>query len=137
MKKGFTLVELLAVIAIVAVLAVFIVPNVLKTFKSSKEGLSRIQKEQILNAATMYINDTCINPISDEYECDSSWGSTKDVNGVIGVDDARIRLDTLVEFGYLDSQIADNCVCEAQDGACINIKRGIMSIDDLNCNFNN
>lgn len=37
MKKGFSLVELLAVIAILAILAIFVVPNLISLFNNSKK----------------------------------------------------------------------------------------------------
>ncbi len=37
MKKGFSLIELLAVIAILAVLAIFVVPNLISLFNNSKK----------------------------------------------------------------------------------------------------
>ena len=37
-KKGFTLVELLAVIAILAILVIIALPNVLKMFNDSKKN---------------------------------------------------------------------------------------------------
>ena len=37
MKKGFSLVELLAVIAIIAILAIFVVPNLVSLFNNSKK----------------------------------------------------------------------------------------------------
>lgn len=43
-KKGFTLVELLAVIAILAILVIIALPNVIKMYNSAK-------KEYILNGS--------------------------------------------------------------------------------------
>ena len=38
MKKGFTLVELLAVIAILAILVIIALPNVMKMFRDAKKN---------------------------------------------------------------------------------------------------
>lgn len=67
-KKGFTLVELLAVIAILAILAtitLFATGNILST---SRENLSDTQKESLERAAKIYYleegmdsNEECVN----------------------------------------------------------------------------
>ena len=50
-KKGFTLVELLAVIAILSILAVLIWPNVLNMFNSGKRDAFKIQVDSVIRAA--------------------------------------------------------------------------------------
>ncbi len=62
-KKGFTLVEVIAVVAILALLAVIAVPNVVKLFNSGKKDTMTIQENQVLDAAKLYIEDYCRNPI--------------------------------------------------------------------------
>ncbi len=53
-KKGFTLVELLAVIVILGLIAVIAAPLVLGTINSSKDSLSKEQKNRIIEAAKIY-----------------------------------------------------------------------------------
>lgn len=67
-KDGFTLVELLAVIVILSILALITVVSVNKTLTNSKNSLSKIQINNVVNAAkTYYINEgmnkdvTCVN----------------------------------------------------------------------------
>ena len=50
-KKGFTLVELLAVIAILAILMLLITPNVLKLFTQGKQDAFKTQVQRIWKAA--------------------------------------------------------------------------------------
>ena len=50
-KKGFTLVELLAVIAILSILMVLIWPNILKMFSGGKRDTFKIQVDSIIRAA--------------------------------------------------------------------------------------
>ena len=47
-KKGFTLVELLAVIAILAILVLVAVPNVLNMFNQAKKDTFLIEAKNIL-----------------------------------------------------------------------------------------
>ena len=50
-KKGFTLVELLAVIAILAILMLLIMPNVLGMFSKGKKDTFKVQVQSIIRAA--------------------------------------------------------------------------------------
>jgi type IV pilus assembly protein PilA len=50
-KKGFTLVELLAVIAILAILMLLITPNILNLFTQGKKDLFKTQVQRIWKAA--------------------------------------------------------------------------------------
>ena len=56
-KKGFTLVELLAVIAILAILILLVTPNILSMFNEGKESVFVQQGQRILDASnTKYVN---------------------------------------------------------------------------------
>ena len=57
MKKGFTLVELLAVIIILGVIAIIAVPTVYKVVKDSKNDLYEEQVAQIEGAAKRWAVD--------------------------------------------------------------------------------
>ena len=50
-KKGFTLVELLAVIAILAIIAILIIPNVIKLYERGREEAFEVQIRKIIKAA--------------------------------------------------------------------------------------
>ena len=59
-KKGFTLVELLAVIAILAILVIIALPNVLKMFNDSKKNAFMVQARKTASVAqehTVFSND--------------------------------------------------------------------------------
>ena len=46
-RKGFTLVELLAVIAILAILVIIALPNVLKMYNTSKKNIFLVEAKEI------------------------------------------------------------------------------------------
>ena len=71
-KKGFTLVELLAVIAILAVLVIIALPNVLKLFRNAKQNtfitevqnLVRSAEDKFLTSSLLSGNNTCFDSSS-------------------------------------------------------------------------
>lgn len=54
MKKGFTLVELLAVIVILALLAAMFIPNTIKILKDNNLKIYKIKENELLKAAKDY-----------------------------------------------------------------------------------
>ena len=64
-KKGFTLVELLAVLVILSLVAAICYPMVTKTINNQKSKLSEEQKNRIISAAKNYVASTVVG----ENEC--------------------------------------------------------------------
>lgn len=56
MKKGFTLVELLAVIVILGIIATIFVPNTIKVLKQNNVKIYKIKESQILKSVEDYVN---------------------------------------------------------------------------------
>ena len=67
MKKGFTLVEILAVIAIIGMLSIMILPGVIKLFNDSIDDAMKVTENEVLDAANLYLEDFCRNPIDDTH----------------------------------------------------------------------
>jgi len=67
MKKGFTLIELLAVVAIIGMLSIMIIPGVIKLFNGAVGDSMTVTENEVLDAANLYLEDYCRNPISNEY----------------------------------------------------------------------
>lgn len=57
MRKGFTLVELLAVIVILGLLSVLLIPNIQEMLKDSKKDLYAIQEQNIIDEAKNWVAD--------------------------------------------------------------------------------
>ena len=70
MKKGFTLVELLAVIIILGILSVLIVPKVVDTLNDSEEKTNLASAEGLLKAAEYKYQDNEIKGISESIKVD-------------------------------------------------------------------
>ena len=58
MKKGFTLLEMLAVIVVISILSLIILPNITGQFADKKEEISKVSQKIILSAAELYANET-------------------------------------------------------------------------------
>ena len=77
-KKGFTLVELLAVIAILAILVIIALPNVLSMFNSAKKSTFVTEVQSIYKQAqTDFINDS-IKSSGVKYYCSDPTDSNPD-----------------------------------------------------------
>lgn len=57
MKKGFTLVELLAVIIILGLLTIIAIPSIIGILNNEKKNISNSMKNIIINASSLYIED--------------------------------------------------------------------------------
>ena len=67
-KKGFTLVELLAVIAILAILVIIALPNVMGMFNQAKQNSFTTEiKEIFKQAEQQWISDSMMNTTSIDY----------------------------------------------------------------------
>lgn len=83
MKKGFTLIEVLAVIVVLGLLMMLTVPNVLNQIARNNEKTKAAMNKIINTAVELYLDDN-----SDDYP--------KNVNDVY-----CIKLEKLVNEGYL------------------------------------
>lgn len=76
-KKGFTLVELLAVIAILAILMLLVTPNVLNLFKEGQKDAFVTQVQRVWKAAeTQYLTDVMAGKTPGPYCSGTNAGET-------------------------------------------------------------
>ena len=110
-KKGFTLVELLAVIAILAILVVIAMPNVLGMFNSSKKNTFVTEVQNILKqAATDYVQDSLNYNANYNY---TSAGENK-----LSIETAKnynIQLDS--QGNVIKAQVWDTTFCYSATGS--------------------
>ena len=103
-NNGFTLVEMLVVLAIVAILAVFAIPNFTTILSENRNKAMQIQENNIVEAAKLYVQDYCLNPIDSTYTCDSTLTKkTDNPNGHLYyvVTTKNFTLAKLVSAGYI------------------------------------
>lgn len=80
MKKGFTLVELMAVILIIGLLCVFAIPAVVNQVGKKSEEVDQVTRDIIFAAAELYVND----------------------QNIVVPNCGDITIQTLIDGGYLD-----------------------------------
>ena len=92
-RKGFTLVELLAVIAILAILVIIALPNVMGMFNTAKENSFRTEiKEVFKTAEQQWIQDSMYNTGEQTYRrCSGCSGKSLSLSG-------RTELEYYIKF---------------------------------------
>lgn len=100
--KGFTLVEILAVITILSLLMVFVVPNFLSLLNKSKASTIDIQKQMIISAARLYVED-CNNLQNKNVTCNFTVTDEKTI----------INLNDLISNGYINEVKNKDKTCNA------------------------
>lgn len=91
MKKGFTLVELIAVVAILGLIAIIVYPSIGTVIRTSRESAYEDQKQIIIKAA-------------------KTWGTkTENVNNLTtDGTEYKLTVETLLDEGYItDDDIKD------------------------------
>ncbi len=97
-KKGFTLVELLAVIAILAILVIIALPNVMSLFNEAKKNsFANELKEIYKTAQNQWMTDSMINT-SDQYYSRVASGTTLKCDGTN--DDKTLQLSGRTQLHY-------------------------------------
>ena len=67
-RNGFTLVEIIATIAILSLLSLLIMPNIMKNYNQSKIDAITIQKNKLVEAGDIFLDDYCKDAINSSYK---------------------------------------------------------------------
>ncbi len=109
MRKGFTLVELLAIIVIIGVLASFTIVNVVSYYKKSADNAVITQESQVLDAANLAITDYCHNPVNSKVKREKCiYDAERSPKGLVKLDNnghGYVCLNTLKDEKYYTSEI--------------------------------
>ena len=129
-KKGFTLVELLAVVVVISIVMIVAIPSVQKALTSSKEGISAINRKNIEEAAKTLATEIIYCDNNDDNSklfainnvgTSCTTAKTNLTNGI------NLKLTDLTSNGYFDDP-ANNCSCTDTNEENCYIK--IISNDD-------
>ncbi len=109
-KKGFTLVELIAVIGIIAILLIFLVPNIMKFSDMSRISM-RASKVRTMEAAAEQFGNDLINRFQ---RCtnESTLDELKN--------QCSIKATDLITGGYLESDDEDNNILDPESNDPMN-----------------
>ena len=139
-KKGFTLVELLAVIAILALLVIIALPNVLSMFNNAKKDLFLTEAKNVFKESTKkYISDNMHNSNEENIYCKSETDSKNPLDMDIGNTYYYIEKDNTgktIKFvawnssGYVTKIVGDNVMLNDVTGN--NVSES--SAKDITCN---
>ena len=139
-KKGFTLVELLAVIAILALLVIIALPNVLSMFNKAKKDTFLTEAKSIFKeSASKYISDNMHNSNEGNIYCKSETDSKNPLDMDIGNTYYYIEKDSTgktIKFvawnssGYVTKIVGDNVMLNDVTGN--NVSES--SVKDITCN---
>ena len=139
-RKGFTLVELLAVIAILALLVLVAVPNVLSMFNKAKKDTFLTEAKNIFKeSANKYISDNMHNSNEGNIYCKSETDSKNPLDMEIGDTYYYIEKDSTgktIKFvawnssGYVTKIVGDNVMLND----VTNDNMTESSVRDITCN---
>ena len=119
-KKGFTLVEIIAVVVIMSILVIITGTNLIKKFNESKIETLIIQEGQLVQSGDMVIQDYCKDPLNEGYklQCDELYKSYVDDRQDLIIDESDntymkyICINDLKNLGYYNEELqlsGENC----------------------------
>ncbi len=125
MKRGFTLVEMIAVILLMALISITVLPSILNQVNNKKEEISESSEKIIFSAASNYLNNKTITypKLSGNTYC--------------------ITLNELVQNGELSSPVKDiksgneislNTIIKASLNAYSDYEYCLVDETDVTCN---
>ncbi len=122
-KKGFTLVELLAVIAILAILVIIALPNILNLYRNARKNVFVEEAQNVLRTAQQqYLQDSLTSTTSNP--CYSNT-----VSGKTALDlDAKSTLKYAVQFA-VDGTV--DAIHVSDSNYSIKLTTGSIKIEDL------
>ena len=121
-KKGFTLVELLAVIAILAILVIIALPNILNLYRNARKNVFVEEAQNVLRTAQQkYLEDSLTATTSTPCYSTLESGTPLDI-------DAKSSLKYAVQFGA-DGNVS--AVHVSDDNYSIKITTGPVKIESL------
>ena len=98
-KKGFTLIEILAIVVLIGVIAVIAIPNITKQADEQSTKQTNLLKEQITNAAKIAASSSV--RVDDDGKITDNTSTKSNIEKLIECKDKSIKKDSLFVFTYL------------------------------------
>jgi len=131
-KKGFTLVELLAVIAILAILVIIAMPNVMGMFKNAKKSSFLTETQTILKTSnTQYITDAMTGAAEKEYARVSNAAPS----GMTILDmSGNTNIDYYIKYNQTGDVVVANFTNHTYTVECTGTSGAGVTVEDLSEN---
>ena len=130
-KKGFTLVELLAVIAILAILVIIALPNVLQMFNNAKKSTFKTEVLTVYKqAGTDFINDS-LKSSGPKYYCDTPRGNK---DGSSPADCKNLNLTTTKKYYVEMDSTGKVTYIGVRDNSFVYGRSNVSSINEIETN---
>lgn len=128
-KKGFTLVELLAVIAILAILVIIAMPNVMGMFKNAKKSSFVTETQTILKTSnTQYITDAMTGAAEKKY----ARVSNSAPSGMISLDmSGNTNIDYYIEYNQTGDVVVANFTNHTYTIKCTGAAGAGVTVEDI------
>ena len=130
-RKGFTLVEVLAVILILAIVMIIAIPAIGNALGAGKDKIKEINKKQIKEAVEVLVTEVVSCDVSDKtYAAFGISGSNCSAlqNSIVGKT-INVSIDNLKNNGYLKD---DSANCTGSINVTVNANNYQITIDDTN-----
>ena len=137
-RKGFTLVEVLAVIVILAVIMAIAIPNITSLIEKNKQDNYNTTIESIKNAAQTYLSDYRYEIKLQKEPCQNNYKNVLKINTTSLTSDSKMPIKELIDRGYLKAKKIKNTEGQNLDinNSFITIKYN-CSIKDYDIDFEN
>ena len=132
-RKGFTLVEVLAVVVILGIIMLIAIPNVNKLIIRNKKENCEAMKKNIINATKNYFSDYRykVSVKIDDCTSENTQAKVSSINNIELKDyNYRLPINVLIENGYLKAK--DNKLKNQVTGKEINNENTYVTVK-YNC----
>ncbi len=140
MKKGFTVIELLAVIALSSIVVILLIPNFINYYNKSIEKKIITEESNISKTTEAFIMDACLDSIVDDIECPSTYKDLGNITGVYSFETKSEFLSGLSSHKYdyiCLSSLVNNNYLDNYPVYKKNICNGAVVINEISSDFAN
>ena len=105
-KKGFTVVEILAVVLLISVVGVICYPMITKTLGIGKNKIQEINLNQVKDAAKTMITEITFCDLSDDLKNALGMNSCKDIkNKMYSAQGLKVTIEKMEDNNFLETPI--------------------------------